>query len=160
MAQENGVVMKPNYRKIARVVRAPRSPYFLDSLAARFDRIDTTLTVDHFRCLYYGQGADTLYTLRGTYRRYTALVRLHGAESRSAGIAWWQYQMLLTAVWSTGDASQRKPLWLKDYDDYLFFLVHEAPEASDRRMRRCGGTLRLSHAIGGGLRWHYRCPRR
>jgi len=112
LAQENGRTMKPNYRKIARVIKSPESPYYIDSLIARFDRCDTTLTVDHFRCLYYGQVAvgDTLYTLRGTYRRYQLMASRFGLHSRRAGDAWWQYQMLLTAVWSTGDGSRRKPL--------------------------------------------------
>ncbi len=130
VAQDNGVVMKPNYRKIARVVKSPASPYFLDSLVARFDRCDTSLTVDGFRCLYYSCAAKTL---KDAYRIYDIKASRFGRQSPQANTAWTQYQMLVTAIWSTGDGSKRKPLHVicvedatyasKGYDTPLWFKI-------------------------------------
>ena len=113
-AQDAGRTMKPNYRKIARVVKSPSSPYFMDSLQDRFARQDTSLTVDDLRCLYYGGESDMLYR---THTRLQAVGARFGMSSRQAGVAWWHYQMLTTAVWSTGDGSKRKPLHVTGYDD-------------------------------------------
>lgn len=114
VAQDAGRILKPNYRKVARVVRSPRSPYFIDSLMARFDRCDTSLTVDDLRCLYYGGEAGMLYR---AHTRLVAVSSRFGTASRQAGVAWWHYQMLTTAVWSTGDGSKRKPLHVTGCDD-------------------------------------------
>ncbi len=113
VAQENGATLKPNYRKIARVVKSPSSPFFLDSLQARFDRCDTSLTVDDLRCLYFG-GGDV--SLRAAWQRYHLLFSRFGHRGK-ANDAWWQYQMLLTAVWSTGDGSKQSPLHVRSRDD-------------------------------------------
>lgn len=117
MAQDNGRTLKPNYRKIARVVKSPSSPYYLDSLEERFSRCDTTLTVDDLRCLYYG-GAASMLT--ASHKALDAAVLRFGMASRRAGIMWWHYQMLTTAVWSTGDGSKRKPLYVTGRDDALW----------------------------------------
>ena len=114
MAQDGGATMKPNYRKIARVVKSPASPYFLDSLEVRFSRCDTTLTVDDLRCLYFGGGE---VSLSDAWQRYQLLFSRFGRHGGKANDAWWQYQMLLTAVWSTGDGSKRKPLHVRSRAD-------------------------------------------
>ncbi len=122
--------MKPNYRKIARVVKSPSSPYFLDSLEARFMRCDTSLTVDDLRCIYFGSSDKKL---SNSYRVYSLRAGRFGRQSRQANEAWLYYQMLTTAVWSTGDGSKRKPLHVvsredaetvaKGYDTPLWFKI-------------------------------------
>ncbi len=114
LAQDGGRTLKPNYRKIARVVKSPASPYFLDSLEARFSRGDTSLTVDDLRCLYYGSSD---MTLGNAFRIYSLRAGRFGRQSRQANEAWWHYQMLTTAVWSTGDGSRRKPLHVASRED-------------------------------------------
>ena len=113
-AQEGGATLKPDYRKVARVVKSPRSQYFLDSLQERFLRCDTALTVDDLRCLYFGGGE---VSLSDAWRRYQLLLGRFGRHGGKANDAWWQYQMLLTAVWSTGDGTRRKPLHVRSHDD-------------------------------------------
>lgn len=113
-AQDAGRTMKPDYRKIARVVAENAGPYFMDSLQDRFARQDTSLTVDDLRCLYYGGEGGMLCRAR---TRLLAVGSRFGMSSRQAGAAWWQYQMLTTAVWSSGDGSKRKPLHVTGYDD-------------------------------------------
>lgn len=119
-AQDNGLTLRPNYRKIARVVKAPDSPYYMDSLEARFCRCDTNMTVDHFRCLYYG---DTLYGIVNAASNYENKCRRFGRMSRQANDAWWQYQMLLTAVWSTGNGTKRKPLHVTCLEDATYVAM-------------------------------------
>ena len=114
MAQDNGATMKPNYRKIARVVQSPSSPYFLDSLLARFGRGDTSLTVDDMRCIYYSSSNNSL---NDAFRVYTLRSGRFGLQSRQANDAWWRYQMPTTAVWSTGDGTKRKPLHVTSRED-------------------------------------------
>lgn len=113
-AQEAGATMKPNYRKIARVVADPSGPYFMDSLESRFARQDTSLTVDDLRCLYYGGEGGML---SGAHTRLMAVGSRFGMASRQAGVAWWHYQMLTTAVWSSGNGSRRRPLHVTSRDD-------------------------------------------
>ena len=112
-AQESGRTLKPNYRKIARLTAQPDGSWYLDSLTARFDRCDTSLTVDHLRCLYYS-GAVSLVTAQQGYR---ATWLRFGSMARSTGAAWWRYQMLLVAAWSSGDGSRRHPLHVVGSDD-------------------------------------------
>jgi hypothetical protein len=113
MAQDNGRTLKPNYRKIAKVVAQPSSPYFLDSLLSRFSRCDNTMTVDDLRCLYYGGDL----SLHDVWQRYQLSSGRFGRQSRQASKAWTQYQMMTTAVWSTGDGSKRKPLYVRSRED-------------------------------------------
>lgn len=107
MAQDGGTAMKPDYRKIARLVKSPASPYFIDSLAARYHRCDTSLTVDDMRCIYYSRAVTNLC---GAYGEYGIRATRFGRQSPQANVAWMQYQMLVTAIWSTGDGTRRKPL--------------------------------------------------
>ena len=131
IAQDGGRTLKPNYRRIARVVADPHGEYFYDSVEERFARCDTSLTVDHLRCLYY---ADTLHTLRAAHRRYQLLASRFGPASRRAGDAWWQYQMLLTAVWSSGDGSRRRPLHVRLRSE-ADFLRESGEVPADARFR-------------------------
>ena len=117
MAQDDWATMKPNYRKIARVVKSPESPYFLDSLKARYDRCDTSLTVDDMRCIYYSCG---ITSLRDALGRYGRMCYVYGDQSPQANTAWTQYQMIVTAVWSTGNGSKHKPLHVVCREDAWF----------------------------------------
>ena len=117
VAQENGRTMKPNYRKIARVIKSPESPYYIDSLIARFDRCDTSLTVDDMRCIYYSCAVTTLRDAYGVYGKKSSRF---GRQSPQANAAWTQYQMILTAIWSTGNGSKQKPLHVICREDAWF----------------------------------------
>ena len=117
VAQDNGRILKPNYCKIARVVKSPFSPYYIDSLAARFDRCDTSLTVDDMRCIYYSRAVSTL---RDAYGVYGMKLSRFGRQSSQANAAWTRYQMLVTAIWSTGDGTKRKPLHVICVEDATY----------------------------------------
>ena len=70
-AQENPAPVPPNYERIDKETRRWFGEYRYRSLVRRFERGDTSLTVDHYRCLYYGAGqrGDTTYTLSACSRR-------------------------------------------------------------------------------------------
>ena len=70
-AQENPASVPPNYERIDKETRRWFGEYRYRSLVRRFERGDTSLTVDHYRCLYYGAGqrGDTTYTLSACSRR-------------------------------------------------------------------------------------------
>lgn len=108
-AQENPAPVPPNYERIDKETRRWFGEYRYRSLVRRFERGDTSLTVDHYRCLYYGAGqrGDTTYTL--------------SACSRRAGNAGWlQLMGLLQAVWSSGNGSDTLPFHVASYADARF----------------------------------------
>ena len=65
------------------------------------------------RCLYYGGDL----SLHDVWQRYQLSSGRFGRQSRQASKAWTQYQMMTTAVWSTGDGSKRKPLYVRSRED-------------------------------------------
>lgn len=108
-AQENPAPVPPNYERIDKETRRWFGEYRYRSLVRRFERGDTSLTVDHYRCLYYGAGqrGDTTYTL--------------SACSRRAGNAGWlQLMGLVQAVWSSGNGSDTLPFHVASYADARF----------------------------------------
>ncbi|MDY6372350.1 MAG: hypothetical protein SPL12_08690 [Bacteroidales bacterium] len=108
-AQENPAPVPPNYERIDKETRRWFGEYRYRSLVRRFERGDTSLTVDHYRCLYYGAGqrGDTTYTL--------------SAVSRRAGNAGWlQFMGLHQAVWSSGNGSDTLPFHVASYADARF----------------------------------------
>lgn len=131
-AQEAPQTLPPNYSRIKRVVTDCHSPYFLDSLVARFYRCDTSLTVDDLRCLYFG-GGDA--SLADSYSRYQLLLGRFGRHQGRVNDAWWQYQMLLSAVWSTGNGSKKHPLHVRDEADLQLLTQLEG---CHQHLRRTG----------------------
>ena len=119
-AQKAGGFLKPDYRRIAKEVRKPAGPFFLDTLEARFSRCDTALDVDQLRCLYFSGAGPSIADV---YRRYMLLVGRLGFHGGRANDTWTQYQMLLSAVWSTGDASRSHPLHVADTGDAAHIIA-------------------------------------
>lgn len=114
LAQENGRTLPPNYRLIKKLTTKPDSPYFIDTLKARFNRCDTSLSVDDMRCIYYSYA---ITTLRDSYN--------FSSQSMSA---WNKYQMILTAIWSTGNGSKNKPLHVVCREDaYVVAQGYDTP---------------------------------
>lgn len=105
-AQENPVPLPPNYERIQKETHRWLGEYRYRSLVKRFERCDTTLTVDHYRCLYYGaaQRGDTTYTL-------TAVRRRTGMKG------WTQLLALESAVWSSGNGTDTLPFHVASYAD-------------------------------------------
>ena len=158
-AQENPAPMPPNYERIYKETHRLFGEYRYKRLLRHFDRCDTAMTVDHFRCLYYGDAmrkhtpikytlcdrvltdsvldtADAQRHLRMVERilneypcrlslrdyRYRLLCRLYGSAHPLTNQAWWQLQMLLVAVWSTGDGSGQHPFHVREGKDAYYMV--------------------------------------
>ena len=102
-AQENPAPMPPNYERIRKETKRWFGEYNYKKLVKRFERCDTTMTVDHFRCLYYGaaQRGDTAYTI-------------------SNQKSWWHRVNLIQAVWSSGNGSDTLPFHVATFADARF----------------------------------------
>lgn len=124
-AQENPAPVPPNYERIQKETRRWFGEYRYKSLVKRFERCDTSLTVDHYRCLYYGaaQRGDSTYTLSAVSRR-------------TGNTGWLQLMGLLQAVWSSGNGSDTLPF-------------HVASRADARYMRDDTGDPEVCCALMG-----------
>lgn len=123
-AQGDSNILPPNYRRIKKEIKKKSGPYYYDTLAARFERCDTTLTVDHLRCLYYSGKADKI-SLYDCHHHYYTLMGRFGRHAGKVNTAWTQFQMMVSAVWSTGDGSFSHPLHVRGTDDAGFIIAHD-----------------------------------
>lgn len=121
-AQDNPTPLPPNYERIREETGRWFGEYNYRRLKKRFDRCDTTMTVDHFRCLYYGaaQRGDTSYTLVVCYRSYRRLCDSLGQWHPTTQQAWWRLQMLTAAVWSSGNGSEELPFHVASFRDGVY----------------------------------------
>ena len=152
MAQEQPQTLPPNYRLISKIVQRPDSPYYYDSLLARFSRCDTSFTIDDARCLYYG---GTEVSITDCYRRYRLLLGRFGRHEGRANDVWWQYQMLLSAVWSTGDGSKEHPLHVQSREDLITLEMLEGADGNPISTKVRRRMIYECHpVVGGGVRWY------
>lgn len=95
--------MPPNYERIDKETHRWFGEYRYKKLAKRFERCDTSMTIDHFRCLYYGAAmrGDTAYTI-------------------TAQQSWWQRVEMIQAVWSSGNGTDTLPFHVACYADARF----------------------------------------
>lgn len=124
--QENPAPLPPNYERIKTETRRWFGEYRYSRLEKRFARCDTAMTVDHFRCLYYGATlrSDTNYTLLHLGRQYRRLSDSLGQWHPTTQQAWWRLQMLTSAVWSSGNGSEETPFFVSCPDDERY-MVYE-----------------------------------
>lgn len=152
-AQELPQTLPPNYKLIKKLVKKRNSPYYYDSLLARFNRYDTAFSIDDARCLYFG-GTDV--NVFKCYRNYRMLLDSLGRHEGAANDAWWQYQMLLSAVWSTGDGSEEHPLHVQCYDDFMHLYMEDNPGETIAHFKRRGRRVYHAYPLPDGtLRWYY-----
>ena len=121
-AQDNPAPLPPNYELIKKETGRWFGEYRYSRLVTRFWNCDTNLTVDHFRCLYYGAAlrGDRTYTLTHLRERRELANRLYGRWSREADEAWYRLVMMIVAVWSTGDGSEEHPFHVVSFADAQF----------------------------------------
>ena len=102
-AQETPAPMPPNYERIQKETKRWFGEYNYRKLVKRFERCDTSMTIDHIRCLYYGAAmrGDTAYTI-------------------TAQRSWWQRVEMIQAVWSSGNGSDTLPFHVASYADARF----------------------------------------
>ena len=125
-AQENPAPLPPDYPRIKKETGRWFGEFRYASLEKRFARCDSTLTIDHFRCLYYGAAlrSDTNYSLLHLGRQYRRLTDSLGQWHPATQQAWWRLQMLTSAVWSSGNGSEETPFFVSCPDDERY-MVYE-----------------------------------
>lgn len=114
VAQDAPKTLKPNYRKIARVMKVADGPYFGDSLVAWMERGDRDLDVDQWRCLYYGTDR---YSVADAQRRFKLISSRMGLHSPKLQAVKRELNGLQDAVWSTGNGTKKKPLYVRSRED-------------------------------------------
>lgn len=127
MSQDNPVPLPPNYERIDKETHRMFGEYRYKRLVKRFERCDTTMTVDHFRCLYYGawlrrRNNVTDVKVDVYHALYVLDSSFYGSSSVMANRDWWRLQMLLTAVWSSGNGSAEYPFYVTSPDDMIFIV--------------------------------------
>jgi len=79
-------LVKPDYKAIEKNSKDKNSPLFFDSLLERFNRADTTLTVEDKRHLYFGYSFTKKYSPYGSnteaYKELTTLLNKPGSHNR------------------------------------------------------------------------------
>lgn len=120
-AQENPAPVVPNYERIDKETHRWFGEYRYKRLVRMFWNCDTTMTVDHFRCLYYGAAlrGDTTYTLTSCQRRYDIISNIED-WTPSLLQTWWQLQGMIAAVWSSGDGTEEHPFHVATLADARF----------------------------------------
>lgn len=129
IAQENPTPMPPNYERIQKETTRWFGEFRYKRLAKRFERCDTTMTVDHFRCLYYGawlrrKHNNTDIKVDNYRLQYVLYCDSYGESSPEANHAWWRLQMLLTAIWSSGNGSKEYPFYVTSPQD-MFYMIED-----------------------------------
>lgn len=137
-AQDNPAPLPPNYERIAKETGRWFGPYRYRSLVSRFERCDTALTIDHYRCLYYGAAlrGDTAVTLDACYRRYRLLADSQGPWHPESQQAWQQLQMLTAAVWSSGNGTKEQPFHVASDADRRY-MEEECRDLMDSVYTNC-----------------------
>lgn len=139
IAQENPAPVPPNYELIRKETKRWFGEFRYKKLQRRFNQCDTTMTVDHFRCLYYGShrrrmSGEVEVKVVDFHAQYRADSTAYGAASPVANASWWRLQMLIAAVWSSGNGSREYPFYVTNRDDLLFMVedmgLHHAPDPS------------------------------
>jgi len=125
-AQDNPAPLPPNYELIKKETGRWFGEYRYKSLVKRFKQCDTTMTVDHFRCLYYGAAlrGDSTQTLMHYGRSYRQLTDSLGQWHPTTQREWWRLQMLTAAVWSSGNGSKEHPFYVICGEDERY-MVYE-----------------------------------
>lgn len=151
-AQEQPQTLPPNYRLIKKLVKKRGGPYYYDSLLTRFSRCDTTFSIDDARCLYFG---GTEVSVTDSYRRYNLLINRFGRHEGLANDAWWQFQMLQSAIWSTGDGTEERPLYVQDAEDLNTLDILEGSDGNVVRFKvRRKMVYECRKMPDGSLRWY------
>ena len=83
------------------------------------------MTIDHFRCLYYGAAlrGDSTYTLTTCGLQYHRLADSLGHWHPTTQQAWWRLQMHTAAVWSSGNGSEEYPFYVSCADDERYMTI-------------------------------------
>ena len=113
-AQEASRTLKPNYKKIARAMQKTGSPYHHDTLMLHYQEGGYGMDIDQWRCLYYGCAE---VSLADAERRLQLVGSRFGMQSAQAQTVRQQVNGLTDGIWSTGNGTRRKPLYVQSREE-------------------------------------------
>ncbi len=140
-------VSAPDYARIATEVADPASPYYYPKLMTRYERGDTTLTLDDFRHLYYGYPGQPDYKPLLTSPYADSLEMAFGKKTRLEAddyrrIAGFAREIL-----------REEPFSMRDLNVLAFACqMLDEPERAAVQMFKISGVLEAIRSTGTGLR--------
>lgn len=144
---DSAVVEAPDYARIAAEVGDVRSPYYYPRLFGRYERGDTTLTLDDFRHLYYGYPEQRGYKplLASPYadslqQAFAKKTRLEADDFRE--VARFAREIL-----------REEPFSMRDLNALAFaYQMLDEPERAAEQMFKIQRILSTIRSTGTGLR--------
>lgn len=140
-------VTPPDYKQITAETADIASPYYYPRLLARYERGDTTLTLDDFRRLYYGYPEQPGYKPLLASPFADSLDRAFGKKTRlEAG----DYRQV---VGFAREILKGEPFSMRDLNVLAFaYQMLEEPEKAATQMFKMQGILAAIRSTGTGLR--------
>ena len=139
-------VVPVDYAQIAAEVSNPTSPYYYPRLMGRYQRGDTTLTVDEFRYLYYGYPEQPGYKPLWTSPYADSLNRAFGKKTRLEAadyrrVAGFAHELLKDA-----------PFSMRDLNVLAFaYQMLDEQEKAAVQMYKIRGIMEAIRSTGTGL---------
>lgn len=137
----------PDYQQIATETADAASPYYYPELMRRYERGDTTLTLEDFRHLYYGYPAQPGYKPLLASPYADSLEQAFGKRSRlEAG----DYRRV---VQFAREILREEPFSMRDLNVLAFACqMLDEPEKAAVQMAKIRGILEAIRSTGTGLR--------
>lgn len=140
-------VTAPDYKQIAAEVADIASPYYYPKLMARYEKGDTTLTLDDFRHLYYGYPDQPDYKPLLTSPYADSLERAFGKKTRL------EAQDFRRAVGFAREILKEEPFSMRDMNALAFaYQMLDEPEKAAAQMFKIKGVLEAIRSTGTGLK--------
>lgn len=137
----------PDYRRIAAETADIASPYYYPRLFGRYERGDTTLTVEDFRYLYYGYSEQRGYKPLLSSPYADSLERAFGKKTRLEAE---DYRRI---VGFAREILREEPFSMRDLNVLAFaYRMLDEPERAAAQMFKIRGILEAIRSTGTGLR--------
>lgn len=140
-------VSAPDYARIAAEVADPASPYYYPKLMGRYERGDTTLTLDEYRHLYYGYPEQRNYKPLLASPYADSLEQTFGKKTRLEADDYRRVAGFAREILS------EEPFSMRDLNVLAFACqMLDEPERAAVQMAKIRGILAAIRSTGTGLR--------
>lgn len=144
---DSTAVRPPDYRRIAVETADVGSPYYYPRLMGRYERGDSTLTLEDFRHLYYGYPEQAGYKPLLASPYADSLERAFGKKTRLEAE---DYRRI---VGFAREILAGEPFSMRDMNVLAFaYQMLDEPERAAAQMRKIRGVLEAIRSTGTGLR--------
>lgn len=137
----------PRYEVIWAETANPASPYYYPTLMSRYERGDTTLTLEDFRHLYYGYPEQPGYKplLNSPYA--DSLQNIFGQKTALEAD---DYRRMVEFAWAL---LREEPFSMRDLNVLAFaYQMLDEPERAEAQMFKIQGIYAAIRSTGSGLR--------